>query len=330
MSSPEHSPQPVSTAFQAAWQRLVGPGGVLRFDEFMQLALYDDNVGYYRATRPRVGRAPGTDFYTAMDAGTVFGQLVTAAAISLLGKTDPGSLTFVEIGAEPGRSVLEGVPHPFRTVETRRLGDSLSLPDNCIIFSNELFDAQPFRRFRRQAAHWVELGVSLTVTGLSEIELAPVSASWLPSTADEGYIFDAPRKAGELAEGLVHQPWTGLFLAFDYGKSFEELAHATPEGTARAYSQHRQSNQLLTTPGEQDLTCHVCWDWIAEPLRQAGFQGVQLQSQESFFVHHASAALAAIADEKATLQSVKKQRLLQLLHPGNMGQKFQVLHGARP
>ncbi len=329
MSSPKQPPQPVSPDFQAAWQRAAGPGGVLRFDTFVQLALYDDTAGYYRGTRPRVGRGPGTDFYTAMEAGSVFGQLVTAATVSLLGTVDPGEVTFMEIGAEPGRSVLEGVPHPFRTVEIRRLGDSLSIPEHSVVFSNELFDAQPFRRFRRQAGQWIELGVHLTTAGLSEVELTPCSASWLPAEAEDGYVFDAPRDAAELAAALVRQHWKGVFLAFDYGKSLEELSHATPKGTARAYSQHRQSNDLLATPGEQDLTCHVCWDWIAEPLKQAGFRGVQLQSQESFFVHHAGAALAALADEESTLQSVKKQHLFHLLHPGNMGQKFQVLHGVR-
>ncbi len=324
-------PPPVPDAFRTAWERVVGPRGALRFDEFVQLALYDEVVGYYRAPRMRVGRTPGSDFYTAMDSGIVFGQLVTAAATALLQKArlDPSSCAFVEIGAEPHRSLLEGTPHPFHSVEIRRLGDPLLLPQRCVLFSNELLDAQPFRRFRRRARQWIEIGVELAGTSLREIELSPASFPWLPATAEEGYIFDAPRASAELAAALASQPWTGLFLAFDYGKSLDELAQATPEGTARAYSRHQQSNNLLLNPGEQDLTCHICWDWIAEPLQQSGFQGVQIQSQESFFVHHANATIARIIEEDAMLPTGRKSALRQLLHPGNMGQKFQVLHGLR-
>ena len=53
--------------------------GVVRFDAFVDLALYDPVVGYYRQNRPRVGYAPGTDFYTASTSGPLFGELVSAA-----------------------------------------------------------------------------------------------------------------------------------------------------------------------------------------------------------------------------------------------------------
>ena len=94
----------------------------------------------------------------------------------------------------------------------------------------------------------------------------------LPSTAPEGYRIDMPLAAADLAERIAALPWSGLFLAFDYGKSWRELAGDTPAGTVRAYSRHRQSNALLAQPGEQDLTCHVCWDWIGESARRPRFR----------------------------------------------------------
>lgn len=175
----------------------------------------------------------------------------------------------------------------------------------------------------------MEIGVKLTDAGLSEVELDGSSKPWLPETAEEGYCFDAPRRATELAREIAGQQWSGLFLAFDYGKSFEELANSTPEGTARAYSAHRQSNDLLAAPGERDLTCHVCWDWLKTAIEQEGFTHTQAQSLESFFVHHAGEFLAHRVGPNSTLQRKDKLALMQLLHPGNMGQKFQVLHGLR-
>ena len=61
----------------------------------------------------------------------------------------------------------------------------------------------------------------------------------------EGYLIDAPFAATALAEKIAGQSWTGLFVAFDYGKSWRELIEAAPAGTARAYHRHTQSNDLL-------------------------------------------------------------------------------------
>ena len=118
-------------------------------------------------------------------------------------------------------------------------------------------------------------------------------------------------------------------MAFDYGKSLRELAEETPGGTARAYSRHTQSNDLLAQPGEQDITCHVCWDWLAAALATGGFVAPRVDSQEAFFIHHAADFIAATTAAEAARLSQRKLALLQLLHPAHLGQKFQVLHALR-
>jgi SAM-dependent MidA family methyltransferase len=307
-----------------------GAAGTLTFADFMYLALFHPRLGYYRRDRARVGYVPGTDFYTASTSGAVFGEMITAACVKLLGdEADAKRHTFVEIGAEPGGGVLAGVTHPFAGTRTVRVGEPLELSGRCIVFSNELFDAQPLRRFVRRGNAWRELSVRLHEGSLHEVELTQASDSWLPLEADEGYVFDAPRAAATLADTLAAQPWEGLFVAFDYGKSYAELATAAPAGTARAYYQHTQSNELLARPGEQDLTGHVCWDWLAESLNRAGFAGTTVESQESFFIHHAGGFLAQAMAAEASRASPRKLALMQLLHPSHLGQKFQVLHARR-
>ena len=324
------SSPPVSPEFAAAFADRAGSSGVLTFAAFMELALFHPQLGYYRRDRARVGYARGTDFYTATTSGAVFGEMVAAACTSLLGgEAAAREHTFVEIGAEPGGGVLKGLTHAFAATRTLRLGEPLVLEGRCVVFSNELFDAQPVRRFVRRSAAWRELGVSLKDGALHEITLGEITAPWLPAEAGEGYVFDAPRAAGELAADLAAQPWTGLFVAFDYGKSFAELASAAPAGTARAYHRHSQSNALLAHPGEQDLTAHVCWDWLAESLTAGGLIGAIVESQEAFFIRHAGQFLSQAMASEATRMSQRKLALLQLLHPSNMGQKFQVLHARR-
>jgi SAM-dependent MidA family methyltransferase len=361
MPAAHESAPPPSPAFLDAFrQRAAATGGTLSFADFMELALYHPELGYYRRDRPRVGRSATTDFYTASSSGSLFGELICAACSHLIGDHDPRSFTFVEIGAEPGGGILAGVAHPFAAARTIRVGEPLTLSDIAgplIVFSNELFDAQPFRRFVARDGHWRELGVTLSADAshIVEAELpqtfppspsfspypsaalsspSPVSPSSalpavLPARAPEGYRLDLPLAAADLAAKIAAQPWTGLFVACDYGKSWRELTEATPHGTARAYHRHTQSNDLLARPGEQDLTCHVCWDWLADALGHHGFATPTVDSQESFLIHHAGDFISRITTAEAARLSPRKLSLMQLLHPANMGQKFQVLHAFR-
>ena len=321
-----------SAAFLERFRALAGPALRLRFDDFLRLALYDPQVGYYRQNRPRVGYGRGTDFYTASTTGPIFGELICAACASLLKGAQLSLYTFVEIGAEPEASVLRGVVHPFGNVRTVRAGEKIDLSGNCVVFSNELFDAQPFRRFVRQSDRWLELGVELQGHKLQELQIGEAQSERLPelpTSLPEGYTLDLPIAAGELASAIAAQPWTGLFLALDYGKSWRELTEATPAGTARAYFRHTQSNNLLARPGEQDVTCHICWDWLSDALRIHRFNEPCVESQEAFFIHHAGDLIAATSAAEAARFSQRKLALMQLLHPAHLGQKFQALHAVR-
>lgn len=336
-SSNTAAPPGASPEFLAVFRAHADANGAMSFARFMALALYDPQVGYYRRERPRVGYGAGTDFFTASTSGPVFGELVCAACVKLLGARDPADFTFVEIGAEPfaaaqGRSpggVLAGVTHPFGGARTVGVGDAPALTGKCVVFSNELFDAQPFHRFVFRAGAWRERGVVLHAGALAEIELPLATPAPLPASAPEGYAIDAPLAATTLAEQLAAQPWTGLFVACDYGKSWRELTTAAAAGTARAYFRHTQSNDLLARPGEQDLTCHVCWDWLADALAVHGFAVPAVESQEVFFVRHAAVFLEAATAADAARFSPRKQSLQQLLHPAHLGRKFQVLHAWR-
>jgi len=331
------APANPSPEFLAAFRREAGPASAIPFARFMALALYDPVAGYYAGARRRIGREPGADFFTATSLGPVFGELVAAAAGELLGPATAAAHAWIEIGAEPaaGGGVLAGVAHPFAAAATLGLGQALALPPRAVVFSNELFDAQPCHRLVRQDGAWRETGVALRAGALEEVTLPELTpevravAARLPAEAPDGYRLDLPLAAADLAGRIAALPWAGLFLAFDYGKSWAELAADAPAGTARAYTRHRQSGDLLARPGAQDLTCHVCWDWIAAELAARGFRAPVLESQEAFFVHHAAPALSRLAAAEAGRFSARKRGVMQLLHPAQMGQKFQVLWARR-
>ena len=295
------------------------------------MALFDPGAGYYRRDRPRIGYGSGTDFLTATASAPLFGRIVAAACARLLLPASPDEFDFVEVGSEPGGGILKGIAHPFRSARQVRIGEPLRIEGPSVVFSNELFDVQPFRRFRFRAGAWRELGVSIEGGALAEAELPATEAlpAELPGAASEGYVIDAPFASASLARRIAQQPWHGLFLAFDYGKSWAEIAFESPAGTARAYRHHVQRNDLLAHPGEQDLTCHVCWDWLRDALSSCGFADPRLESQEAFLTHQAGHFIAEVAVSEAPRMSREKLSLLQLLHPANMGQRFQALWAVR-
>jgi SAM-dependent MidA family methyltransferase len=318
-----------SPEFLAAFRTAAGPAGTLPFDRFMALALYHPELGYYTSARRRVGTAPGTDFFTASNTGTVFGELIAAACAARLrvAGRDPAHHTFVEIGAETADGILAGVAHPFADRQVLRLGAPLEPTGPCVVFSNELFDAQPCRRTVVRDGAWHEVLVREQDGQLVEAE-CPADLPPEPMLP-EGYRFDRPTAAVDLLRSIAAAPWHGLFVAIDYGKTLTQLLQETPAGTARAYFRHEQSNNLLARPGEQDLTCHVCWDWLEEGLRDHGFAAPQVDWQESFLIRHAGETVARLMAAEASRLSPRKLALLQLLHPANLGQKFQVLHTLR-
>jgi len=305
------------------------------FARYMELAMYHPTAGYYTRDFKRVGRDEKADFFTSTTFSPVFGELVVAAVVKLLAPAQPGDFVFVEVGAEPGGGILRGQPHPFAGYKTISLGQPFMIPPQAVVFSNELFDAQPFHRVAWRGDRWRELGVALHGRHLREVELPEFSAELavhadrLPKAAEENYRIDLPLRTIPLLERLTDQNWKGLFLAFDYGKFWKELAEHIPGGTARTYHRQKMGNELLARPGKQDLTCHICWDWLEDGLVRTGFGEPRVDSQESFFMHYAADVLAAITTAETTGFSPRKRMLIQLLHPANMGQKFQALHALR-
>ncbi|MCC5835952.1 MAG: SAM-dependent methyltransferase [Opitutales bacterium] len=317
---------------QSILQKAIRDEGPLRFDDYVEQALYHPKFGYYRRPVQRVGRSEDSDFYTASSIDRLFGPLLIEACRSLL-PCPPGECSFIEIGAEPDKGVLDGIEHPFAAVETLGYGDAFTGCDRpCVVFSNELFDAQPFRRFHFRNGSWQEGFVEVESDRLIESFRPVEDADALPFpayTPAEPYTLDWPQRAEELCAQLLQKDWQGLWLCMDYGLDREVLLNERPEGTARSYSRHRQSNALLERPGECDLTCHICWNSLEDQLVKNSFSQLQRQTQEAFFMHHSTALIQQILTDAPGQFSQDRQSLKELLHPSHLGSRFQALSGLR-
>ncbi|MCB1124081.1 MAG: SAM-dependent methyltransferase [Verrucomicrobiae bacterium] len=336
----EFRQHPESLKLLQTMREAAGKSRTLNYAEFIRHALYDSAHGYYHRDIQRVGRSRETDFYTSQSLGPLFGELVTSAVETLLNnfhgkELDLKTWTLVELGYESDSGWWSNRPCPFKSHQQVGPTDELKLSGKCVVFSNELFDAQPFHRVVFMQKQWYELGVDVSQEIAREVilpELSPEVSAYknrLPLDAREGYTIDLPLQTISLLRSIICQTWTGLFLALDYGKTWKSLAYEIPQGTGRAYTKHRQSSNLLDQPGRQDITCHICWDWLEEGLKEADFQEIRLESQEAFFVTKATSCIEQIITARPGEFDPQRQNLMHLIHPSTMGQKFQVLSAFR-
>lgn len=317
-------------------------GGKMSFRDFSEIALFHPRFGYYRREKNRVGRAPGTDFYTASDLGEVFGRLVRDAAGTLLGAFGETlrDYALVEIGAEPGQTHFSAQREFFREIRTVRIGEKIEIPEKSVVFANELFDAQPFHRLVSFAGTWREIGVEENPlapgewreTLLDELSSPALRAfaDGVPAPADNGWHLDISLDAETLLRKILAGTWRGIAIFPDYGKTLADCLDAFPEGTARAYFRHTQSNALTRAPGEQDLTCHVLWDRLKPIFAECGFDAGTTLRQEAFFMKFARREIERIiSDGNAPNAARERATLTEILHPAKMGHAFQVLFAGR-
>jgi SAM-dependent MidA family methyltransferase len=166
--------------------------GGIRFDRFMELALYCPECGFYERDEDSVGR--GGDFHTSVSVGPLLGELLAFQARRWWRASGRERLRLVEAGAHGGRLAADVLRwwHTRHPAETERVGYALLEPsprremwqrrrlavfgqqvewwrdwpapaadEFSVILSNELLDALPVRRFGWDAAagRWFEWGV---------------------------------------------------------------------------------------------------------------------------------------------------------------------------
>lgn len=324
------STPPDPALIKALRSRANGGTDVISLEDYIDCVLYHPACGYYTAEHKRIGRTPRTDFYTATSLGPLFAELVVSAIGSLASRT-LDTFIFVEFGPESETGLVGALEaSPFKETVLLRPGDPLEIPPEAIVFSNELFDAQPFRRFQRARGTWLEAGVRIGDTRLEPVLCEPFHGlPGLPQEAPEGYLIDWPSGAHRLMGNICAPTWNGLFIAFDYGLEQTTIFQHRPRGTARTYSGHRMGADLLENPGKQDITCHLVWEELEAILARNQFYETTLQRQEAFFMHHAGEVIRRLIETAPVGFSRRKQTLMELMHPDNMGHKFQVLHARR-
>jgi SAM-dependent MidA family methyltransferase len=225
-----------------------------------------------------------------------------------------------------------------RHVAAGRASSSAELPQRIsagCIFSNELIDALPVHRVVCERGELREIYVALK-DGEPAEEPGPLST---PQIADyfreQGITLEEEQQA---EAGLAACEWItqagarlerGFVLTVDYGYEAAEMySERHARGTLLAYAKHKVSEDVLSAPGEQDLTAHVNFTALDLWGRRAGLTRTGLVSQMQFLVALGRGNdFADLYDPGMSEVEKLRARLMlkTLLNPEGMGETFKVL-----
>lgn len=344
---------------------IAAAGGRLRFDHYMQRALYAPGLGYYAAGSRKFGA--GGDFTTAPELSPLFSRCLARASAPVLAALGGGDV--LEFGAGTGTMAagvlaelarLDCLPGRYRILdasaelrERQRATLAAKVPalldrvewldalppagSLCgVVLGNELLDAMPVRRFRIGADGPQELYVRGDAATGFELVAGPADAGCRAAVAA------IEAAVGPLAEGYESEwnpalpAWfaslgetlaAGAAILIDYGHPRRAYYHPSrARGTFLCHYRHRAHDDALVWPGLQDLTAHVDFTAVADAALAAGFEVAGYCTQAWFLFGCGLEALLAEVDPEDLPRHVEAVRQVKLLTlPGEMGERFQAI-----
>ena len=318
--------------------------GRIRFDQFMELALYDPQHGYYSRRIENVGRVG--DFATSATLSSMLGRAIAAFLRAESRRLQIGRPSVIELGPGNGQladQVLRQLPrwrlrryllvdvtkqlvthYPPRVRARARFCDDLNSAAAAargyrFVFGNEFVDAFPCRRFRRTETGWAEGYLILNGETWTEEYLA---VDRLPESA----VWDLSWQTGQVVE--VHQAFrdwldaatkilgSATVILIDYGDRAEIIYRRRIEGSLRAYYRHQRltGREIYLRAGLQDLTCDVNFADLVLWSKAAGWTVADPVEQGDFILQWYPKA-AELSDPVSR----------QLLDPEGAGGAFKVL-----
>jgi SAM-dependent MidA family methyltransferase len=333
-------------------EREIRERGPIPFSRYMEMCLYDPELGYYARHTEKFGKAG--DFYTSSDVHAVFGRLLARQFEEMWRALDsPEVLELRELG--PGRGLFaqdvldwskKKFPEFFRALRytlvesspalrdrlrgtlgkriasgkavileagSQVWGDGAGLPT--IVFANEFFDALPVEVISNKGALRV---------GLHEGRFVE---SWATASGEELAFLDHygvhPESGGRTEVGLAvvgamseiaASIERGFLIAIDYGYTREEQLAGRHLDTVMTYREHAASPNPYEAPGEQDITAHVNFSALAAAAERGGMRPHKLLTQSQFLMGIGERNQFADAFEECRLPQERAKVALQLKH----------------
>ena len=326
--------------------------GPIPFSRYMEVCLYDPELGYYSRNAEQFGKAG--DFYTSSDVHAVFGRLLARQFDEMwraLGS--PEKIDLVELG--PGRGLFaqdvldwseKKFPDFLRALRYVLIESSPALRERIketlghhlesgkaeltaldpqdrvwarnsptIVFANEFFDALPVEILSQKGSLRIDAREGHFIETWAQP--SPEELEFLDHYSihpEEHERIEASLAAQQFMERIAARIQRGFLIAIDYGYTREEQLAGRHRGTLKALRQHSVSDNPYEAPGEQDITADVNFTALAAAAEKHGMQTHQLVTQSQFLMGIGEANQFADAFEECRLPQERAKVALQLKH----------------
>ena len=341
---------------QALFEKICTTAGTdkgIPFDEFMQLALYDPELGYYSAGKYKIGKEG--DFITAPELGPVFAYCVADQCEQILHTISNGLILEAGAGhgelaidlllelekrdALPGQYLILELSHSLRTVQRETIQNTAphlleriewldAFPEDFhgVILGNELLDAMPAIQFEISETGPVLLNVKCGDTGLQyTYDKNQASAEILsrldPLKLPTGYRSEMNLQAEAWIRSAAASLSEGVMLLIDYGFPRTEYYHPQrQQGTLMCHYRHHNHDNPFVLLGLQDITAHVDFTAMAEAAVDSDLDVIGYTSQAAFLMMCGLEQLVNQSDPENPVEHIGlTTQINKLTHPSEMG-----------
>jgi len=335
--------------------------GLITFEAFMEMALYEPDLGYYSSDRIAIGRTG--DYYTSQHLHPVFGAMLgkqLEQMWNIMGK--PGAFHAIEPGAGEGYmchdiltylrdrdidSSLKYVivePHPFLKTKQKNLLEpfadavewvtslkALGPVAGCIL-SNELLDAFPVHVVEMEDEVKEVYVSSKPEGGFSEVK-GPISAEAIAEYLSEfsihlprGYRTEINLRIKDWLREASDALSEGFVLTIDYGYPADELYGAERNrGTLLCYYKHQFNEEPYQHVGEQDMTAHVNFSSVKKWGEACGLKTLGFCPQGTYLVSLGIDAIIADLYRNSKDYLFEVAKIKRLIFPGTIGETHKVI-----
>lgn len=349
----------------------IAAGGSLLFTEYMNTVLYEPGLGYYSAGSTKLGGEG--DFITAPEISSLFSQSIAQAILPALAEIE--SCNILEVGAGSGKMAVAILAHldslnklpehyyilelsaDLRVRQQQLIKEMIpsiveriiwldNIPENlnAVVIANELLDAMPVVRFRKETQgigieHVVEVDGEFQLSYIHDAENAiyqraikRVEEVEREGTALEvGFVSEINFNAEDWLTSIAEKLDKGIIILIDYGYPQHEYYHPQRnEGTLNCFYRHRHHSNPFLYPGLQDLTAHIDFTAIADSGINSGLNLLGYTTQSHFLFGAGIAQLAEkrsenVADDNIVAQIEMANEVKKLTMPYEMGEVVKVI-----
>jgi SAM-dependent MidA family methyltransferase len=305
---------PLNMTLSEIIKQQIEENGPITFRDYMEMALYYPELGYYTGPRNKIGRAG--DFFTSSNLTHAFGAVIGKQLEEMWRLMGENEFTIVEYGAGTGAlcndilnylkdnrkmydhlhyAIIEKSP-AMREIEKGHLNGKVSWHDSiedialvtgCIL-SNELLDNLSVHRVVMED-ELMEVFVDYQDDFIEVLKPAPeVLKNYLSEQnimLPRGFQAEINLEAIQWIETIATSLTKGYVLTIDYGYTAADLVKQhRSQGTLLCYHEHQVNDKPYINIGSQDITAHVNFTALCHWGLKSGLGCSGLVNQANFLL----------------------------------------------